>query len=614
MRDEPNRDLPAGAPRDLKRGGESLDIVILDLEWNGTFSRRLKGYINEIIEFGAVKCGENLEQKSTFSCFVKPQVGKKISSTISSLTSITDENLTDGMTFMQAVSRFKKWAGDCVIMTWGTSDILTLTENCRYFNGDAEIPFLSHYCDLQVYAEHRMGLGTAEQVGLSRAAELLGLDVSGMEHHRALDDSLMTLEILRQLYDREELARFVSVCDEEFYRRVTFKTTYICDLRSPLVQRCHLKFSCPKCGGKSERKTRWTLKNKSFRAEFRCTVCGHPFAGRLLMKQKYEGLSVNKKTFPLAEIEKPRAAQPGALHEMRLEILDGVGVLKFAGLPETAARHAFSTRLGGVSGREFAAMNLGFGRGDSDENVAENYRLFCQAAGFDPAGLVAGAQDHHINIRRVGREEAGIGIWKPKEWESVDGLCTDEPGVTLVIYCADCVPLYFVDEEHHAIGLAHAGWRGTAMGMAKAMVGRMQAEFGTDPAKLRTAIGPSICKECFEVDEPVAAEFLKLPESEFFVSAPSAEPTPCTEFAPETGALPQCGGGESATPDAQPPRQAKYHVDLWECNRRFLLSAGVLPEHIAVGGVCTMCESDLIFSHRRTRGRRGSNCAFLALN
>ena len=147
-----------------------MDIVILDLEWNGTYSRRLKGYINEIIEFGAVKCGPDLSEKATFSCFVKPQVAKHISSTISTLTSITDETLTGGATFMQAVSRFKRWAGDCVVMTWGTSDILTLIENCRYFSGDEHVPFLSRYCDLQVFAQDRMGLGRREQVGLSKAA------------------------------------------------------------------------------------------------------------------------------------------------------------------------------------------------------------------------------------------------------------------------------------------------------------------------------------------------------------------------------------------------------------------------------------------------------------
>ena len=144
--------------------------------------------------------------------------------------------------------------------------------------------------------------------------------------------------------------------------------------------------------------------------------------------------------------------------------------------------------------------------------------------------------------------------------ESIDGLCTNDPGVTLVIYCADCVPLYFYDQEHRAIGLAHAGWRGTAMGMAGAMVERMAQEFGSRPEELLVAIGPSIGKDCFEVDEPVAAEFQRLPQ--------------------------------------------------WDL---FLLTAGVKEENIAVGQGCTMCEIDFIFSHRKTRGQRGSNCAMLAL-
>ena len=558
-----------------------MDIVILDLEWNGTYSRRLQGYINEIIEFGAVKCGPDLTERSTFSCFVKPQVAKHISSTIQSLTSITDENLHNGMTFMQAVSRFKRWAGDCVIMTWGTSDILTLIENCRYFSGDEHVPFLSRYCDLQVFAQDRMGLGRKEQVGLSRAAELLGLDVSGMDHHRALDDSLVTLQVLRRVYDRQAIAPYIDLCDREFYRRITFKTTYVCDLHSPLVEKSHLRFPCPRCGEESRRLTKWSLKNKSFRADFRCTRCGHLFAGRLTIKQKYEGLAVNKKTFPLPDLESPRQAVAGPVGDMELTLPQGVGVLRFAGWMDLDfVNHAFTTRIGGVSEGQFASMNLGFNRGDEEDRVAENYRRFCAAAGFDPDSLVCGAQDHHINIRRVGKEQRGIGIWREKDMDSIDGLCTDDSSVTLVIYCADCVPLYFVDPEHHAIGLAHAGWRGTAAGMAKAMTERMALEFSTRPEALRVAIGPSIGKECFEVDEPVALEFLKLPQAEKFVTGPHRD---------------------------------KYHVDLWECNRQFLLSTGVKEEHITVGQVCTMCESDLIFSHRKTRGQRGSNCAMLAL-
>lgn len=559
-----------------------MDIVILDLEWNAAYSRRIKGYINEIIEFGAVKCGTDLKPKDTFACFVKPQVGKRLNPVVADLTNLTEENLTDGLTFMGAVSRFKKWAGNCVIMTWGTSDILTLIENCRYFSGTGEVPFLTKYCDLQRYSQERMGVGTAEQMGLSKAAELLGLDVSGMEHHRALDDSLMTLEILKKLYDSEAIRGFTDNCNDEFYRRITFKTTYICDLHSPLVQKSHLRFACPKCEGDSKRTTRWILKNKGFRAEFRCASCGYLFAGRLTIKQKYEGLTVNKKTYPLPVIEPPRTAAPAEIAHMRLDIVDGVGILRFPDIEECkTVNHAFSTRIGGISEREFAAMNLGFNRGDNDDLVAENYKIFCRAAGFDSESLVTGNQDHHTNVRRVGKEQRGIGVWREKDMESIDGLITDEQGVTLVIYCADCVPLYFIDEKHHAIGLAHAGWRGTADGMAKVMVQRMAEEFGSAPEDIKAAIGPSIGEECFEVDEPVAEEFLKLDGAEHFVT--------------------------------EPDHHGKYHVDLWECNRRFMLEAGILPKNITVGGVCTMCESDLLFSHRKTRGLRGSNCAMLAL-
>lgn len=560
-----------------------MNIVILDLEWNGAYSRRLHGYINEIIEFGAVKLDKKMNITDRFSCFVKPQVGKKISSIISDLTSITDDNLSNAMPFMQVMSRFKKWAGDCVISTWGTSDILALIENCRYFGGMETVPFLQKYVDMQVYVEQMLELDGKEQLGLSKAAELLGIDDGALDHHRALDDSVLTAMVLGKLYTRESFRPFVQDCtDPEFYRRITFKTTYICDVESPLIERQHLRFACEKCGGETKRRSKWTVKNKSLRCNFKCVSCGYEFCGQLRVKQKYEGIIVSRKVIPLPKIEKPRKAEPMDIGTMHLRIAEnGVGLLRFDAwekLPGVA--HAFSTRVGGVSQREFAAMNLGFSRGDDEADVVENYRRFAEANGVPLMAMTAGAQDHNINVRHVTRENAGVGIWKPKDMESVDGLVTDEKDLPLVIYCADCVPLYFYDPEHNAIGLSHAGWRGTVNGMAKATVEKMQAEFGTDPAKLLAAIGPSIAKECFEVDEPCAAEFLALPESEAFVT--------------------DDGNG-------------KFHVDLWECNRRYMLRCGVKPENITVGGVCSMCNSDLIFSHRVTKGKRGSNAAVLCL-
>lgn len=559
-----------------------MELVILDLEWNGSYSRRKKKYINEIIEFGAIKCDEQLNRLDDFSLFVKPQISKKISSVIRDLTTITDDNLTHGVTFMRAVSQFRKWAGDSVILTWGTSDILALIENCRYFNGAPDISFLDYYCDLQAYAEYMLGHEGSEQLGLIKAAEMLEITMDSEVRHRATDDSIVSYHVLERIYDREKMKPFIQRCDAAFYDKITFKTTYISDLEHPKIKRSDLRFACPKCGGKCRKRTPWVLKNKGFRADFQCGSCGYVFSGRVTFKEKYEGVAVNKRMVPLAQIEKPRAPVPGRVGGMELVIAEnGVGLLQFPRFQkEAGVVHAFSTRIGGVSGLPYAAMNLGFARGDAEENVVKNYHLFAEALGIAAESMTAGAQDHQVNIRSVGAAERGTGIWKPKDLDSIDGLCTNERDVALVVYAADCVPLYYYDKKRRAIGLAHAGWKGTAAGMARKMVQKMHLEYGTDPPEMLVGIGPSIGKSCFEVDEPVAKVFEALPDSGTFVT------------------------------DLQ---NGKYLVDLWECNRQFLINAGIKPENISVGAVCTMCNSDLLFSHRKTRGKRGSNAAVLML-
>ena len=247
-----------------------MNIVILDLEWNGAYSRRLHGFINEIIEFGAVKIDAQLNITVRLSSFVKPQVTKKISAIISDLTNITDANLLDARPYMQVMSRFKKWAGDCVIATWGTSDILALIENCRYFGGGETVPFLQRYVDLQQYVEKRLDEDGKEQLGLSKAAELLSIDDGALDHHRALDDSVLSAMVLERIYTKDTFRPFIQDCkDPEFYRRITFKTTYICDVNSPLIEKEHLHFTCEKCGGEAKRRGKWTVKNKSLRSIFK---------------------------------------------------------------------------------------------------------------------------------------------------------------------------------------------------------------------------------------------------------------------------------------------------------------------------------------------------------
>ena len=286
-----------------------MTFVILDLEWNGAYSKRLKGFINEIIEFGAVKVDEEFHILDTFEALIRPQVGKKISGKIKTLTSITNEDLECGLQFMQAAARFGKWAGDSVLMTWGTSDILVLIENIRYFGGGRRIPFLKRYVNLQDYCERLLDYDRTKQMGLSTAAQLLQIDEGDFDHHRALGDSLLSLQCFQSLFVPDSLEPFIQDADcDEFYDRMEFKTTVICDLKHPLIQ----PFCCDLCERRARRISDWQLRNKSFRAEFLCRHCQHKFYGRVQFKLKYEGLVVKKSILPVnseKEEEKEKASE-----------------------------------------------------------------------------------------------------------------------------------------------------------------------------------------------------------------------------------------------------------------------------------------------------------------
>lgn len=264
-----------------------------------------------------------------------------------------------------------------------------------------------------------------------------------------------------------------------------------------------------------------------------------------------------------------------------LNTVNGVAFLTYDRLSQIPfIRHAFSTKIGKGS-RTRHPMDMSFDHDDRDA-VTENYKLLCNAAGLDYSSLVASAQDHHTFVRVCTSAEKGIGIYREKDIESVDGLVTIEPGVTLCTYYADCTPLFFVDTATHAIGLAHGGWRGTVGRIAEKVVQTMRDSFGTDPKDLVCAIGPNISVCCYEVDGPCAEEFYALGlDSDRFV-------------------FPKDGG--------------KYMVDMLECNRQILLSCGVNPENITVSDICTKHNSELLWSHRATKGDRGLMCAMMRIN
>ena len=245
-------------------------------------------------------------------------------------------------------------------------------------------------------------------------------------------------------------------------------------------------------------------------------------------------------------------------------------------------RHMFTTREGGVSKDIYESLNLSFTRGDDETAVLENYRRVAQALGTSIDHIVTSDQTHTTNVRPVGKEDLGKGITRPRDYKDVDGMITDQPGVLLATFYADCVPLYFVDPVHKAIGLSHSGWRGTVGRMGQATVEAMERSFGSQPKDLLCAIGPSICQDCYEVSRDVAEAFI------------FAFPTHEKEIL-QAGAI------------------GKYQLDLWKANEIVLTEAGVLKEHIDLAGLCTCCNSSLLFSHRASKGKRGNLGAFLML-
>ncbi|MBQ5397898.1 MAG: exonuclease domain-containing protein [Ruminococcus sp.] len=276
-----------------------MDLVILDLEWNGSYSKKVHHYVNEVIEFGAVKVGDDLKYKDSFSMLVKPEIGKKLSSHIASLTHITNEELfEEGISFMQAAYEFIKFSEDCVILTWGTSDILTLMDNFNYFTLDSKIPFLKKYCNLQEYCEYQLDAhNPAAQLGLINCAEMLGIKSDEEELHRACTDAHLSLECLRRTFDKEKFSEYVCDADDDFYRKITFKNKQITDINNPLIDKSQLYFICDDCHIRAEQLTHFRVKNKNFVAKFRCPKCRKVFNGRISMRLKFDGVTMKKKTY-----------------------------------------------------------------------------------------------------------------------------------------------------------------------------------------------------------------------------------------------------------------------------------------------------------------------------
>lgn len=230
----------------------------------------------------------------------------------------------------------------------------------------------------------------------------------------------------------------------------------------------------------------------------------------------------------------------------------------------------------------YASLNVSYTRGDEKAAVDENYHRTAVSLHADVSDFVLTDQTHTVNIRKVTGKDCGKGILREKDYTDIDGLITDEPGIVLGAFFADCVPLLFIDPQHHAVGVSHSGWRGTVARMGRETIRAMCDAFQSRPQDLYCAVGPSICQSCYEVSEDVAQRFQK----EF----PDAGDELCMPGAP-----------------------GKYQLNLWKANEIVLSEAGIIKEHLAVTNICTCCNAKLLFSHRATHGKRGNFGVFIKL-
>jgi len=240
--------------------------------------------------------------------------------------------------------------------------------------------------------------------------------------------------------------------------------------------------------------------------------------------------------------------------------------------------HCFTTRHGGVSSGCYESMNLRYNCDDLKSNVDKNFEIICDALKIDKNNLVLSNQVHEDKIVNVGKGDCGNGILYENKFKSADGLITDEPKVALVTFYADCVPIFFLDPVKKVIALTHSGWKGTVKRIGAKTVEKFVSDYHCERKNIIAAIGPSIHLCHFEVGEEVAEEFLK-------------------EF-----------GEESVKMFGEKP-----HVDLQKSVFNTLTQSGINPENITQSGICTYCNWEDLFSHRKTMGKRGNLAAIMEL-
>lgn len=282
-----------------------MTYIVLDLEWNSAYYKPQGRFINEIIQIGAVKLNQNFEIVDSFQVYIKSQIVKKLNNRVINLTGITNEQMSRGVSFRDAVAMYNSWAGvDTITMTWSDSDLYAIVENTRLFLDNSLKFSLYGYLDLQSYIQGElklMGHTLNNQISLGNAAELLGISTDEYDLHNAQDDSYVSALMLKRTYNEHRFLKLVrNAADKDFYERLFFRSYYISNIHDERVNKNHLKFSCPVCDERLKSTTkRWKYKNNWLRNDLYCSKCQQKYRGMVSFKQTYDKVVTKKRILPI---------------------------------------------------------------------------------------------------------------------------------------------------------------------------------------------------------------------------------------------------------------------------------------------------------------------------
>ena len=279
-----------------------MNYIIFDLEWNNAYSYAKKGFMNEIIEIGAVKLNERLEIVDTFKQLILPKITKKLSGRCKSLTNITNEELKqNGIPFADAIKDFSRWSrGDGnVFMSWSNSDLYVLTNNYQTFLGNLNINFITKYCDAQKYCMSFIERENNNQISLADCGEAFGIKIDTDKLHRALTDCYLTAECLKKVFDKDKLQNYIHDCDSSFFERLIYKPYFITKPVTELFDVYKQELLCPVCKSKMVRLKDFECVNKSFRCPTKCKKCGITYWTTVRAKKTYDTVEVHQRSIEM---------------------------------------------------------------------------------------------------------------------------------------------------------------------------------------------------------------------------------------------------------------------------------------------------------------------------